>query len=122
MPTLKQLTCHVEKGPSNVPLREYATKYHDGVVSTFVGVPSKPTPFTVHLKSNGYIAGGLAMFVFIDGDYQCNRNRRDLIEPIPGDPTSKAEIDFRVRQKEVKTGIGEFTAYDWKFEALDTGT
>lgn len=66
MPTLKQLTCHIERGPTNSPLHEYATEYGDGVVTTYLAVPNKPTPFKVHLTSQGFIAHGLAMFVFIE--------------------------------------------------------
>lgn len=119
MPTLKQLSCHVERGSSNTPLREYNTVYGDGVVSTYIGIPSKPTTFSVHTTSDGFIAGGLAMFVFIDGIAQCNRNRRDLQEPGPGVEAKDTAINFRVRQKETKSGDGEFIAHQWTFKKLD---
>lgn len=64
MPTLKQLTCNVEWAGSRLSLQEYNTIYADGYVETFIAVPSTPTPFSVHLKSQGYIAPGLAMFVY----------------------------------------------------------
>lgn len=121
MPTLKQLTCHIERGSSNTPLREYSTKYGDGVVSTFVGIPSQPTTFSVHLMSSGFIAPGIAMFVYIDGEYQCNRNRRDLLRPGPDVDRQSTEVNLRVRQKEVKDGDGQFIAHAWKFEKLDIG-
>ena len=67
MPTLKQLTCNVEWASSGVPLPEYHTIYADGYVETFIPIPSTPTPFSVHLQSHGYIAPGLAMFVYASG-------------------------------------------------------
>ena len=121
MPSLKQLTCHIERGPTNVPLREYSTVYGDGVVTTFVGIPSTPTPFSIHLTSRGFIANGLAMFVYIDGAYQCNRNRRDLVPPEPGVESHYTNINFRVRQKEIRQGGGQFIAHEWRFEKLDVG-
>jgi hypothetical protein len=67
MPTLKHLTCHVEWASSQVPLSEFQTAYADGYVETYIAVPSFPTPFEIRLTSNGYIAPGLAMFVFVSG-------------------------------------------------------
>ncbi|KAL1960740.1 hypothetical protein VTO42DRAFT_6570 [Malbranchea cinnamomea] len=99
MPTLKQLTCHVEHGYSTVPLKEYGTAYSDGCVETYIAIPSNPanipTPFSIHLTSDGYIAPGLAMFVFIDGVYQCNRHRDDLVWDV------KKEKEFKEKEKEI---------------------
>lgn len=67
MPTLKQLTCNVEWTGSKLPLREYHTIYADGYVETYIPVPSTPTPFSIHLRSHGYIAPGIAMFVYASG-------------------------------------------------------
>ena len=67
MPTLKQLTCNVEWASSRVPLQEYHTIYADGYVETFIAVPSTPAPFSIHLQSHGYIAPGIAMFVYASG-------------------------------------------------------
>ena len=67
MPTLKQLTCNVEWTSSGHPLPEYHTIYADGYVETFIPIPTTPTPFLVHLRSHGYIAPGLAMFVYASG-------------------------------------------------------
>ena len=64
MPTLKQLTCNVEWTGSSLPLQEYHTIYADGYVETFIAVPATPTTFSIHLRSHGYIAPGLAMFVY----------------------------------------------------------
>ncbi|KAL9086726.1 MAG: hypothetical protein Q9159_004021 [Coniocarpon cinnabarinum] len=120
MPTLRQLTCHVEKSPSNIALREYNTIYSDGVVSTFVGIPSAPTNFSIHLTSSGFIAEGLAMFVFIDGVAQCNRNRCDLLPPGPGVPDRDININLRVRQKEVANSDGQLAGHAWRFDKLNT--
>lgn len=122
MPKLKQLICSVELFPSTTKLKEYGTKYTDGSVETFIAVPRDPTRFAITLTQDGYIAPGIAMFVFMDGVYQCNRNRRDLKLPGDGVPLNQTQVDFRVHQKEdVMKDTGKFVARDWTFEELDTG-
>ncbi|EFE44153.1 hypothetical protein TRV_01046 [Trichophyton verrucosum HKI 0517] len=79
MPTLKQLTCHIEWANCSIPFKEYGVTYRDGSVECLVPVQPASTPFSIRLTSSGYIAPGLAMFVYMDGVYQCNRNRDDLI-------------------------------------------
>ncbi|KAF2799137.1 hypothetical protein K505DRAFT_78570 [Melanomma pulvis-pyrius CBS 109.77] len=116
MPSLKGLTCSIELAQTKKPLQEYGTIYNDGFVETFVAVPSKSKPFTVHLTSSDIIAEGLAMYVFIDGIYQCNRNRQNLKHD-PLDPRSF--VDFRVRQKEEKQADGTMIAREWVFEKLN---
>lgn len=121
MPTLKQLTCTVEWAGSQVALKEYSTAYSDGFVQTYVAIPPVSTTFNVHLKSNGYIAPGLAMFVYMDGKYQCNRNRRNLKVPDGTMSRRHTEIDFRVRQKEEKLEDGSYLGKEWRFEKLNIG-
>ena len=121
MPVLKQLTCHVEWTGSNLPLQEFGTAYSDGFVHTYVPIPSVSTAFSIHLTSKGYIAPGLAMFVYMDGAYQCNRNQHGLKLPSETLNGSACEIDFRVRQKEQKTDDGTWLGEEWRFEKLDTG-
>lgn len=121
MPVLKQLRCSIEKGSDNIPLTEYETKYHDGFVETFVRVPADPISFSVHLTSNGYIAPGLAMFVYMDGIAQCNRNRRGLVIPEINIASTETEIDFRVRQKEDKLEGRKFIGREWSFAQLNRG-
>lgn len=121
MPTLKQLTCQVERETSPEPLKEYSTNYGDGVVETFLAIPDAPAAFTIHLTSSGYIAPGLAMFVYIDGVYQCNRNRKGLVAPDDTVPPDFYEVDFRVRQKEEPIGSGRFLSRPWRFEDLNIG-
>ena len=121
MPSLKQITCNVESSGSDLPLHEYQTIYADGFVETYVAVPPVSTAFSIHLRSHGYIAPGLAMFVYMDGEYQCNRNRSNL--KIPSDATTwrQTEVDFKVRQKEELMPDGSFSGKQWKFESLKTG-
>lgn len=146
MPTLKQLNCHIEHSHSKVPLPESGTTYGDGIVQTFVAIPTPvspssipiPSPFSIRLQSNGYIAPGLAMFVFIDGVYQCNRNRADLVwDPRDigarnnnrwmgngsegGNRNGVRGVDFRVRQKEEKREDGTWAGRPWRFEEFTTG-
>ena len=121
MPTLKQITCHVEWSDSDLPLHEYQTIYADGFVETYVAVPPISTAFSVHLRSRGYIAPGLAMFVYMDGEYQCNRNRSNLKIPSEAKKSKQTEVDFKVRQKEELMPDGSFSGKQWKFESLRTG-
>lgn len=121
MPSLKQLNCSIELGNANVKLEEYGTVYSDGYVGTIVSVPEEEINFTIHLTSDGYIAPGIAMFVYIDGQYQCNRNRRGLIVPEEQTPPELFQVDLRVRQKETKQADTTFHGRAWSFHALNTG-
>lgn len=126
MPTLKQLTCHIEWGNSGVPFKEHGTSYGDGVVESYVAIPNHPAPFSISLKSHGYISSGLAMFVFADGVYQCNRNRDNLKYPEnPVEPDEKdkknCEVNFRVRQREENRGGETWVGRQWRFEPLNLG-
>ena len=121
MPTLKQLTCSLEWESTSVALQEYQTTYSDGYVETYIVVPDNPTPFSIHLQSNGYIAPGLSMFVYMDGVYQCNRLRRNLRMPEEDSPKHHTEIDFRVRQKEQILSKGRFIGMAWNFNRVNIG-
>jgi hypothetical protein len=97
--------------------------YGDGVVETFIAVPNNPEPFAIHLKSSAYIAEGLAMYVFIDGVYQCNRNRRGLVNRRSDTRLDRRSlVDFLVRQKEENQRGGDIIAREWRFEKLNIGT
>lgn len=121
MPTLKNLTCHVEWSSSNIPLQEFETTYADGFVQTYIAVPAIATPFSIHLHSDGYIAPGLAMFVYMDGEYQCNRNRTNLRIPDGNSERKKTEVNFIVRQKEEIMADGTFRGKQWQFGELSVG-
>lgn len=121
MPTLKQITCSIQLGPSDTKLKEYGHRFTDGGVEAFVAVPDTKIPFNVRVTSSGYIAPGLAAYVFMDGQYQCNRNRQRLQLPAPGMSARDYEVDFRLRQKEEKTAEGTFVAREWTFAELRTG-
>ncbi|KAL8726341.1 MAG: hypothetical protein Q9181_006082 [Wetmoreana brouardii] len=121
MPTLKQLTCHVEwsaSGPS-LPLQEYSAAYSDGLVETYIAIPPVSTPFSIRLQSNGYIAPGLSMFVYIDGEYQCNRGRNNLKIPTGTTLKNQTDVDFIVRQKEEVISDGQFLGRQWMFGKVD---
>lgn len=122
MPLLKQISCHVQlSDPYGTVLREHGTQYGDGFVETFIAVPDEPSEFCITLSSSGFIAPGISMFVFMDGQYQCNRNRRGLIIPGRGVPSFQTEVNFVVRQKEHKRADGKFVARPWRFEKLNVG-
>lgn len=118
MPHLKDLDCSIELSNDSRKLQEFGTTYGDGFVETFVPVPSKPQSFSIHLTSDNFIAPGISMYVFVDGVYQCNRNRQDL--KLRKGSDSRSLVDFRVRQKEEKQKDGSMIAREWKFEKLDT--
>lgn len=123
MPSLKDLTCSIELSNPSHSLQEYGTTYKDGCVETFVAVPTEAKPFAVRLTSSAYIAEGLAMYVFIDGVYQCNRNRRSLQNQHSSENPldRRALVNFLVRQKEEKQKDGEMLAREWTFEKLNIG-
>lgn len=121
MPPLQQITCSIELGTSNIRLKEYGHRYGDGYVECFVPVPGTDIPFNIHVQSAGYIAPGLAAFVFMDGAYQCNRNRLGLQLPGEGVPSSEVEADLYLRQREEKTSQGSFVGREWTFTKLNTG-
>lgn len=121
MPSLKQLTCSIELGSTHTKVPEYGKDYGDGHVTSYIAVPSEEVNFSVHLTSQGYIAPGLAMFVYMDGQYQCNRNRRGLRVPGKGVKSDQVEVDLRVRQKETKQADGSFLGRDWTFHGLNLG-
>lgn len=121
MPSLKQISCSIELGGTNTKLTEYGTKYGDGHVTSYVAVPVEEVNFSMHLASNGYIAPGLAMFVYIDGHYQANRNRRGLVLPGSRVSPEQYQVDLRIRQKESKQPDGSFLGRDWTFHKLNLG-
>ncbi|EGD95972.1 hypothetical protein TESG_03434 [Trichophyton tonsurans CBS 112818] len=119
MPTLKQLTCHIEWANCSIPFKEYGVSYRDGSVECLIPVQPASTPFSIRLTSSGYIAPGLTMFVYMDGVYQCNRNRDDLIfkKGCKG-KTKVKDVNFCVRQKEERLPDGSWIGRPWRFEPL----
>lgn len=128
MPTLKQLECHIEQHRTpNIRFIEYATRYTDGAVDTFIAVPNQATEFCLKLRTKGYIADGLGVYVFIDGEYQCNRNKIGLHPPEkhalrPG----YYDQEFTFRQKEAydrgsDAGSGHLIGRAWRFTRLQVG-
>ena len=116
MPTLKQLTCRIKWTGCDVELKEYQPTYGDGFVHSYIAVPPFSTPFYIQLTSCGFIAPGLAMFVYIDGEYQCNRNRCNLRTADEAAVNRQTEVDFVVRQQEKPVRGGHFLAKEWRFK------
>lgn len=122
MPTLNKLTCTILLPPTDTPLPEYRRKYLDSSVSVYVPVPEIPIlqaapAFNIQLRSEDeWLAPGLAMFVYIDGYYQCNRSK---CTPLTG----SSALELRVRQKEEKVagGGGGFVGREWRWVGLDVG-
>ncbi|KAF1997499.1 hypothetical protein P154DRAFT_281518 [Amniculicola lignicola CBS 123094] len=122
MPSLKGLHCRLEC-PNKQFLQEVGTTYGDGAVECFTPIPLEPKEFCVRLLSTEYIAPGLAMFVYIDGELQCNRNRLGLKDPgapLKG-PDMDVMINFIVRGHEVKQKDGTMIKRNWSFAALNIG-
>ena len=61
------------------------------------------------------------MFVYIDGVYQCNRNRHNLKIPAVATSRRQTEVSFRVRQKEERRWDGTFEGKQWTFEKVKIG-
>lgn len=123
MPSLRRVTCQV-LWPEGTAFKEYGTTYGDGIVETFLAVPNdKPQKFSIRVKSKGFIYEGLAVVVFVDGMYQCNRNRVNLVRPKKNLDPERTEIDFHFRQEEKKLkNEGYFLGSDWRFDNFNSGT
>ncbi|KEF57430.1 uncharacterized protein A1O9_05347 [Exophiala aquamarina CBS 119918] len=116
MPSLKDLVCVVQWANTRSPFPEYGTRYGDGVVETYIAIPSHPQAFTIRLTSRKFISEGLSMVVFIDGNYQCNRNRVNLRPTKKNNHSDRSEVDFIVRQKEKPMGDGAYLGREWRFD------
>lgn len=121
MPQLKQLSCCLQWADTGAPFQEHGTVYGDGVVESFIIVPNKPQGFSIRLTSRGFICEGLVMIVFIDGNYQCNRTRVNLLPPANDRPVKRTEIDFLLRQKEKSQGDGIYLGREWRFDNHNIG-
>ena len=121
MPTLGGLACYVQWADTNQPFQEYNTTYGDGIVETYIAIPDKPQPFNIRVTSNKFMCEGLAAVVYIDGAYQCNRNRVNLVYSKPGLPRERTEIDFLLRQKETPIKDGSYLGRQWRFDDHNIG-
>lgn len=121
MPQLKQLSCCIQWADSGAPFQEHGTVYGDGVVETFVVVPNKPQGFCIRLTSRGFVHEGLVTVVFIDGNYQCNRSRVNLLPSNKTRPVNRTEIDFLLRQREKSQGDGIYLGREWRFDNHNIG-
>lgn len=121
MPSLKDLVCVVQWANTGSPFPEYGTQYGDGVVETYIAIPSHPQAFTIRLTSRKFICEGISMVVFIDGNYQCNRNRVNLQPYKKNLPKNRYEVDFIVRQKEKPMGDGTYMGREWRFDDHNIG-
>lgn len=121
MPSLKQISCCIQWVDTAAPFQEYGTQYGDGVVESFIVVPAQPQGFCIRLTSRGYISEGLAMVVFVDGNYQCNRLRLNLLPSKKGRPANRTEVDFLLRQQEKPQGDGIYLGRAWRFDNHNIG-
>lgn len=121
MPKLKNLVCQVQWAKTGVPFPEYDLRYGDGVAEVYITVPNYPQAFRIQLTSTAFIHEGLAAFVYIDGRYQSNRNRVNLLPPKRGRPRDRTEINFILRQKEQSLGDELYMGREWRFDDHNIG-
>ena len=107
-------------------------------VNSYVAAPDEPAKFFIRLKTVGYIATGLAMYVckfayefagamklqaeviaVIDGRFQCNRVKTAIRMPAADVPPRQSEADFVVRGKEHFQRNGLVACQEWWFHGLD---
>lgn len=115
MVKLNSLKCTLEVGQPPSPLSEHGTVYGDGVVETYIALPTSPGTFSIRLTAFNPLVLGLAMFVFVDGVFHCNRNYVSLTNDIID------KVEFRVRQKEERYEINRSISREWSFEAVNAG-
>lgn len=124
MPKFLDLSCYIELTGSNKRLKEYDHDFgdppRDRYIEMVVPVPDTASTFSIHLQSHKYISPGLSMFVWIDGQYQCNRYKLNLPLPVGNTVSRKSLVDFRVRQKEIRHKDA-FIGRDWSFSKLNIG-
>jgi hypothetical protein len=117
MPTSNHVSCTVRLANSfDEPVPEYATTYSDCAVSTYIAIPQHRIWFEIHLDSDGYIAPGLAAFVYIDGNYVGNKN---TVGFTPG-------IEHQLHLvfdgfEELSDGGENVTKRNWWFEEFNVG-
>lgn len=121
MPKLRNLTCSIKWADTGTAFQEYGTCYGDGVVETYIVVPDRPQPFTIHVTSQRFIHEGLAVLVFVDGHYQTNRIRVNLVPAKKGVPRERSELDLTIRQKEKPLGDGMYMGRAWRFDDHNIG-
>jgi hypothetical protein len=115
MPSLGYLTCNVLLAKDSTPFTEYATKYYDSAVETYIAVPDEPSKFYISIRSSTFIASGLAAFVFIDGKYQANRNHRGFTE------RNHVKYDVMFTGAESKDILGRDVVSVWWFDSITFG-
>lgn len=121
MPELNGMQCRVEIGPHSEPLLEQCAVYSDRSVGCLVCIPCHDIAFNIHLSADLSIAPGLAIFVFIDGHYQANRNITGLAGAEDLDHTT-SQIHMRLRQKEeVAAHNASLVGREWCFSRIKTG-
>lgn len=101
MPELNHLACTVRLGATRAPFTEYNLQYSNKHASCYICVADYETNISVSLKSSGYIGPGLAAFVFIDGQYQANRNKTGLDNGDANDDESVAISSSSVDERKV---------------------
>lgn len=112
--------CYIEAGLNQQRRAEFATTYGDRTVGCYICAPPDDLAFCVHFTADTSLGPGLAIFVFIDGQYQANRNVTGLGNTATAAPSSK--MDLRIRQKEETASNGSFmTGREWRFSTLPTG-
>ncbi|KAF4552295.1 Protein phosphatase PP2A regulatory subunit B [Elsinoe fawcettii] len=122
MPELSGIKCTVELGANNQVLDEFHTTYGNQRVGCYLCVPDNDQPFSIHVTTTSFVHTGIAVFAFMDGQYQANRNKTGIPSTIAGtDVDRKGQVDIRLRQKEEADASGKFIiGREWRFSTLKT--
>ncbi|PVH98128.1 hypothetical protein DM02DRAFT_630500 [Periconia macrospinosa] len=117
MPSLRNLHCSITLPEFDMVLPEGKTTCDEPIVRTHITVPpARPLPFEVRLTSSKYIAPGLSMYVFINGEYQCKLEKTGM-ELLRGALCeTQSLVDFRVRQRLVYLEDGSIVPTEMMFE------
>ncbi|GAM84193.1 hypothetical protein ANO11243_021860 [Dothideomycetidae sp. 11243] len=123
MPDLNCMRCTIEIGPNHEAVQELGVSYSNQRVQCYVGVPNTDVAFCIRFETSSYISPGLAVFVFIDGQYQANRNFTRPPLQLVSSSTVNHKIDECIRQKEeFRTKSDLMIGRAWHFSKIKTFT
>jgi hypothetical protein len=120
-PATRHALTKLTAADSKEALKEYRTNYADGRVDCYLAIPNSPTVFYIEVTNDSYIAPGLAVFAYIDGVYQCNRNRRGLEISDGKDLNYLSRANFILSQKEEFRPDGTLWGKKWRFDKVNAG-
>jgi hypothetical protein len=128
---LNSLTCTLEaldrKISGGLALKEHQITYTDGEAQCFIAVPPNSDYFCIRITSDRFIAPSVCAYVFINGEYQCNRvqagrgTRLGIYRPIEILLNGKECLKRDGLKMRPQKGHEEFWKKGWRFSDLNTG-